>query len=174
MGESKNIAKKNDDPHEQVLQLKITLKDIKPPVWRRVLIKDGDTFEQLHAAIQDSFGWADYHLHEFSFKSGSRRRDRTIICQDCEDVDVNHWDYKERSVQLRDFLPTETMKMQYTYDFGDNWEHLIVLERILPVDPAFDYPVCIKSKGECPEEDSGGPYGWMARNADGDDDEDEY
>ncbi len=167
----KHVTARHVQP-EQVLQLKIVLKDIKPPVWRRVLVKDSITFERLHAAIQDSFGWADYHLHEFSFKSRGRFNQRIVIYQDDVDACENNGDYKERDIRLRDVFPRETDRMLYTSDFGDNWEHVIHLEGVVPVDPGLDYPDCIKSKGECPEEDSGGPFGWMARNEnDADNDE---
>ena len=54
---------------KKILQLKITLKEIKPPIWRRVLVSDQITLSDLHHVIQAVFGWEDYYLHEFKIRN---------------------------------------------------------------------------------------------------------
>ena len=60
-----------------------------------------------------------------------------------------------------DFRPKE--QFEYVYDFGDNWEHQITVEKILQLDSTQTYPLCITGRGKCPPEDSGGPWMYMAR-----------
>ncbi len=151
-----------------VFQLKIFLRDLKPPVWRRILLLDTSTFADLHAAIQESFGWAGYHLHDFTFTTRGPFRRTACIAGLPPDGSLDTFeelgtsgDYREDQVCLRDFLSLEAPRVTYTYDFGDNWDHVVVLEKVLPVDPSAEYPACIKEKGACPPEDSGGPWGYM-------------
>lgn len=147
-------AKKTWAPQE-IYQIKVTLLDSSPPIWRRLLVPAGLTLEQLHHVLQAAMGWEDDHLHEFS--SGSRRfgrpnpDDRFMGVSDAED---------ERTVQLFTVLRRVGAKMLYTYDFGDGWEHGIVLEKRLPVDPAMTYPVCTDGRRACPPEDCGGIGGF--------------
>ncbi len=151
-----------------VFQLKVSLRDLKPPVWRRLLLLDTATFADLHAAIQDTFGWAGYHLHDFTITTRGPFRHTICIAglppdgslDTFEDLGTSG-DYREDQVRLREFLSLDTPRVTYTYDFGDNWDHLVVLEKVLPMDPSADYPSCIKEKGTCPPEDSGGPWGYM-------------
>lgn len=135
-------------------QLKITLRDIKPPIWRRVLVSGGCTLAQLHTVIQAAMGWSDYHLHEFRVG-----REVRIGTADPE------WDAPgevrdERKVFLSSLAPEAKDKFTYAYDFGDGWEHTVLVEKLLPADPAAAVPVCLAGKGACPPEDCGGPWGY--------------
>jgi hypothetical protein len=66
----------------------------------------------------------------------------------------------ERKATLRDLLPREGGRARYTYDFGDDWEHEVVVEKVLAVEPGMAYPVCVAGEGACPPEDCGGAWGY--------------
>ncbi|MBN1162490.1 plasmid pRiA4b ORF-3 family protein [Patescibacteria group bacterium] len=146
----------------QIYQLKVILQDIKPPIWRRLLIPSDATFWELHIAIQDSFGWEDYHLHQFFVGSAWDRNAIHISIPNPED----DWDegeeaLDEEKIRLEEYLSPDQPKLTYVYDFGDNWEHKIVLEKILPLNPKEVYPQVITGKRACPWEDSGGTWGYQ-------------
>ncbi len=134
-----------------IFQLKISLAHISPPIWRRVLVPGTFTLGDLHNLIQSSFDWADYHLHLFNvggIEFGQPSDDDFYEVQN------------EGKIRLEQLVSNEKFKFHYTYDFGDDWEHTILVEKILPVDPALTYPVCIKGKRATPPEDVGGPWGY--------------
>ncbi len=129
---------------DQVYQFKITLRDIKPPIWRRIQVPETYTFWDLHVAIQDAMGWSDYHLHEFEMVNSSTDLKVNIGIPD-EDFGreiLPGWKQK-----IADYFSVENRSADYTYDFGDNWEHIIKLEKILPRDKNVDYPICIDRMG---------------------------
>jgi len=146
-----------------ILQLKITLKHTSPPVWRRVQLDEQTTFRELHLLIQEAFNWEDAHLHEFMlnqtmhnvsfFDSGN------IKIGSAEERDnVFESALDESSEILADYFEQEKNKALYIYDFGDDWQHEIVLENILYPEESVSYPVCLKAKGIAPEEDSIGVW----------------
>ena len=142
---------------DQVYQFKITLRDIKPPIWRRIQVPETYTFWDLHVAIQDAMGWSDYHLHEFEIAAPSTDLKVNIGIPD-EDFGreiLPGWKQK-----IADYFSIENRSADYTYDFGDNWEHTIKLEKIFPRDKNIDYPICIAGKRACPPEDCGGIWGY--------------
>ena len=146
-----------------IYQLKITLKDISPPIWRRILIPAHATFSDLHEAIQLSFGWTDSHLHEFC----TEKRNGIYIdgkITDPRTLDVaDSWGEPpkdERKVKLRERLPEAGQRLGYTYDFGDTWEHEVFLEKILKREEGVEYPACVAGKRSCPPEDCGGTGGY--------------
>lgn len=155
-----------------IYQLKITLKDSKPPIWRRLLVHADITFHQLHEIIQIAFQWGDYHLHEFIIPKppADLRRNLSIsqyfhysnlgiiigVPSTDDDYPVSVQPLDEREEKLSQWLCEEKDRMTYIYDFGDNWEHTIVLEKILEEAPDQSYPICLKVKGLAPEEDSRG------------------
>lgn len=139
-------------PGGDVYQLKITLRGVsKPPVWRRVTVPAAVTLEFLHDVIQQAMGWEDGHLHVFSTPS----RDYGM-----PGSDLGHAD--ERKATLDQVLGRPGATMRYTYDFGDGWEHDIMLEKILPVGPGTAVPSCLAGKGACPPEDCGGAWGYAS------------
>ena len=146
-------AKKSAVPLE-IYQLKVTLLGASPPIWRRLLAPADMSLAQLHDALQAAMGWEDSHLHEFSV--GQRRFGPP-------DPDERFWGSSvenERRVRLSAALARVGSKVIYTYDFGDGWEHSIVLEKRLPVDPTLGYPVCTDGQLACPPEDCGGIPGF--------------
>jgi len=142
---------------DKIYQFKITLRDSKPPIWRRIQVPDTYTFWDLHIAIQDVFGWSDYHLHEFEMIHPSSKRKVRIGFPD-EDFGrdiLPNWKQK-----ISDYFSMENKKSDYLYDFGDSWEHEITLEKILASEKGVNYPKCVKGKRACPPEDCGGIWGY--------------
>ena len=144
---------------DRVYQFKITLKKIKPVVWRRIQVPEDYTFWDLHVAIQDSFGWLDYHLHEFEMMDPQREKITAIGIPDEEgpfDKEIlPGWNLK-----ISDWFSRSNRSAHYTYDFGDNWEHIVKLEKVLSRKEGIKYPTCIDGKQACPPEDCGGPWGY--------------
>jgi hypothetical protein len=109
------------------------------------------TLARLHDVLQIAMGWQDAHLHLFA--SG-----RTVYCP--PDPELGFASEDERKVLLRDVLQRERDRLRYEYDFGDGWEHLIVVEKILPPGMGPTRPLCLAGKRRCPPEDSGGMGGY--------------
>ncbi len=137
-----------------IYQLKITLDDISPPIWRRVLVRSDTSLPDLHKIIQSSMGWTNSHLHQFI----KNRQFYSIPFDDGWEED-RIIDY--RNFQINDLLQEEKQIITYEYDFGDSWRHSITLEKILPVDTDKHYPICIKGKRHCPPDDCGGSWGYQ-------------
>ncbi len=148
---SKIALKKKAD----VYQLKVSLLDTKPPIWRRLLVPASLSLAQLHRALQITMGWEDMHLHEF--RTAQQRfgqpepADPFFRSPAVED---------ERRVRLSEVLAAAGEKMLYIYDFGDNWAHEIEVEALLPADADTIYPVCLDGQLACPPEDCGGIPGY--------------
>ena len=140
-------------------QFKIELKHLKePPVWRRLLVPDNIAFGDLHLVIQIAFGWQNYHLWQFSPKGfGSEPlikpyfEDGFDDFQGAEDAD---------EITLTEIFTQPKQTFVYIYDFGDSWEHLMKLEKILDEESVL--PVCTGGEGACPPEDCGGVWGYMS------------
>ena len=137
---------------QKLYQLKVTLKGSKPPIWRRFLIASSVTLPELHGVLQVIMGWSDYHLHQFT--AGGHQFGLLDSHFGLDDVT------DEKGVRLDRLLVNEKDSMRYEYDFGDGWEHVILLEKVLPPEPNKSLPVCIKAKGACPPEDVGGLWGY--------------
>lgn len=139
-----------------IYQIKVTLLDTTPPIWRRVLVPSDLKLPHLHKVIQIAMGWENYHLHEF--RIGGER------------YGVPDPDYpkgepgltNEKNVVLSDLLSAAGAEVQYIYDFGDGWEHSLVVEKIVAPDSQAIYPQCIDGERNCPPEDCGGVYGYFA------------
>ena len=133
-----------------VVSLKVTLRGTRPPVWRRLLIPGTMTLAELHQAIQAAMGWQDCHLHAFDI-AGRQYGDRHAV------VDVAD----ENRLTLNSLVKSGVARFAYTYDFGDNWEHTIVIEsRAPPLEPA-SYPTCVAGKRHCPPEEIAAAPGGM-------------
>ncbi len=144
----------NNRSKRAVYQLKVSLKGSKPGIWRRIILMNTIKLSQLHEIIQVAMGWENYHLYEFI--QGNKHFSQPHEYSEMETYDVNE-------VQLRDLLFKEKGKLTYIYDFGDNWQHQIVLEKI-SVASRENTPVqVLKGVGACPPEDVGsiGGYGRM-------------
>jgi len=135
---------------DAVLRVKISLLGMsKPPVWRRLLVPVDLRLDRPHSVIQAAMGWENCHMHAFSDDS----REYGLA-----DPELGYRD--ERKATLGQLLTREGERIRYTYDFGDDWEHEIVLEGVLAAEPGVRYPVCVAGKGACPPEDCGGVWGY--------------
>lgn len=139
----------------KAFQLKIVIKNSKPPIWRRVIVPTGITFSQLSMILNEVMGWSGYHLFEFEFYHQELR-----IIEGVEDFDlIGPYDYLEASTTfIREYME-ENDWFTYTYDLGDNWQHRVTIEKIMD-DWEWNYPKVVKYKGNCPIEDCGGIYGY--------------
>ena len=139
---------------KQIYQLKVTLRGIRPPIWRRFQVTDDLTFYQFHRVLQEVMGWYDYHLHAFDL-GGWQITDVETLAEGWDDGE------DEQKARLNKYLHQEGQKFRYEYDFGDSWEHDVLLEKILPVETDAQYPRCLKGKRACPPEDCGGVWGYV-------------
>ena len=105
-------------------------------------------------------GWEDYHLHNFAFSAN--RTERPIIIGP-EDEDSMYEKLTEDEEILKDWLGKRFEKCRYSYDYGDDWDHIVVQEKVLPAEPRVKYPCCIAGKRACPPEDSGGLWGYYGK-----------
>ena len=144
----------------KVFQFKITLCDIKPMIWRHVHVLSDSTFGDLHDVIQGSMGWDCSHLHEFAMRNPKTGAlDRIVSSEEVAEVGGDLID--QDIVTIDSYFSLDNKIANYTYDFGDNWEHEIALEKILDVADGVKYPVCIAGKRACPPEDCGGVWGYQ-------------
>ena len=149
-GRSSGERKRRPGSGTLVHQLKITLSGVsRPPVWRRVLVPADVTLGDLHEVIQVAMGWDDYHMHLFS-----------VGGQEYGSPDPELGHASDRKVLLSQVLSGPGDRLGYTYDFGDDWEHDIVLEETRSAVPEETYPSCVAGKGACPPEDCGGAWGY--------------
>lgn len=137
-------------PGDPILQIRVILAGVADPaVWRRLLVPAAIRLDRLQQVIQAAMGWEDYHLHAFT--DGRVRYGRP-------DPELHLRD--ERKATLGDLTPRKGGRVRYTYDFGDDWEHEVVVEKVLAAEPGVRYPVCVVGEGACPPEDCGGPWGY--------------
>lgn len=143
----------------QVYQFKITLQGVRPPVWRRIQVPETYSFWDLHVAIQDAMGWLDYHLNEFEMVNPRTGAKVLIGIPDEESLDDREVLPDDKQKIARYFTP-QNRHARYVYDFGDDWEHIASLEKIVPREENVDYPRCLAGKRSCPPEDCGGIGGY--------------
>ena len=130
----------------------MTLKRIRPPIWRRIQVPSNVTLAKLHEILQATMGWYDCHLHEFQ-AGGRSYGDRSQLAE-FDDV------LNERTVRLHQVAPGPGSKFSYQYDFGDDWQHELLVEAVLAPAPDVRYPICLTGRRACPPEDCGGPWGY--------------
>ncbi len=134
-----------------VYQIKVTLKGSKPPIWRRIQVTSDTSLHKLHRILQVVMGWEDYHLHQFTIGGeyfGEPHPDYGFEMKD------------EAPVKLNQVVSGVKTRFTYEYDFGDSWEHTILVEKILPLEANKRYPVCLTGRRACPPEDCGGIWGY--------------
>jgi hypothetical protein len=132
-------------------QIKVTLLESEPPIWRRLRVPGEMTLKQLHRVLQIAMGWTDSHLHTFT--AGG-----VLYGEPSPD-----WDVKVRSTsrtRLRDVARAEGEAFVYEYDLGDSWCHQVVFEKFAFVDDGDRRPTCLQGERACPLEDSGGVHGY--------------
>ncbi len=137
--------------HNVIVQIKIKLLGVtKPPVWRRVQLRADTRLDQLHEILQTALGWENYHLHALSFGEAQFGPRDPELALDFAD---------ERKITLSE-LTDIGARLRYTYDFGDDWEHEILVEDLLDPVPDTHYPILVAAKGACPPEDCGGAWSY--------------
>lgn len=145
---------KNQKPAEKIYQVKISIKGSKPPIWRRVLVESSTSFYGLHTIIQDIFNWDNSHLYEFDGNIATYTDKESIE----EGLGGFKTMYESDKFSIETELKNEKDKITYTYDFGDDWEHVVLLEKILPREQSRNYPTCTGGRRGRPLEDCGGIY----------------
>jgi hypothetical protein len=136
-----------------VHQLRISLNGTEPEIWRSFKINSDSTFEMLHIVIQIAMGWENYHLYEFNnkdFTIGIEPEEAFFSVEDFIPADT---------IKIVDVLPRKRSNIIYSYDFGDSWEHKIVVEEIYK-DEVIINPICVSGEMNCPPEDCGGIWGY--------------
>jgi hypothetical protein len=137
-----------------IYQLKIVLEEIRPQIMRRVQVPGDINLGALHDVFQIAMGWTDSHLHAFTI--AGQRYTHSWEEGDLEELEMA----EERGVRLCDLIQELKERFSYTYDFGDDWQHAVTLEKVLAANPDTDSPVCLEGKRSCPPEDCGGPWGY--------------
>ena len=133
-----------------IYQLKITLQAIRPPIWRRVQVPGTMRLADLHEVIQTVFGWTDTHLHQFSINGR--------VYGQPEDFDEDMTD--ENQVSLAQAVSARIKRFEYVYDFGDDWRHELLVEKIIAGNSGGERPLCLAGRRHRPPEDCGGPWGY--------------
>ncbi|MBB6447784.1 plasmid pRiA4b ORF-3 family protein [Bacillus benzoevorans] len=133
-------------------QVKITIKDIEPDIWRRLLVPSGITFHKFHKIIQAAFDWQDYHLYLFELP------DFLIKIPDL-DYPLHEVEKNPKSIKV-DTVFKEYQNMLYEYDFGDSWYHEIIIEDIVTRAEEIHIPICLGGERHRPPEDAGGTGGY--------------
>jgi len=143
-------------PRNAIYQFKVTLWGSKPPIWRRIQVPGAYTPDDLHAVLQVAIGWHNAHLHQFIvgptyYAPPEFELDDPLGLGATED---------STRITPRRVASQEGATFVYQYDFGDDWEHTILVEKILRPDPAVRYPVCVAGRRAAPLEDCGGIWGY--------------
>ena len=136
-----------------IYQMKVTLIASKPPIWRRFLVEDTVTLGKLHDILQIVMGWTNSHLHHFII-------DDEFYGMPLDDDFGDMRTKDETRFKLNQLVSGKGFKFGYEYDFGDSWEHDLVIEKILPAEKGARYPICVAGKRACPPEDVGGIWGY--------------
>ncbi len=176
------------DSSGQAHVLRIALKRSKPPIWRRVAVPSNISLGRLHVVIQIAMGWTDSHLHQFTLRYTCVKRSPQEIAKRFLESTIDEsfinrmggrrvfvskvtpWGEPtdemagedEDAVTLAQVCPKVKSKLVYEYDFGDGWEHVIEVQKIVDREPGVEYPVCLAGKKACPPEDCGGLWGFYS------------
>lgn len=137
---------------KQYYQVKITIRGIEPPIWRRLLVPSGITFHKFHKVIQAAFGWLDYHLFLFDFED-------FIVKESDPEFSLHEVEKNPKRTKI-DSVFAEYETFLYEYDFGDGWEHEIVIEDTVTLEEEMNHPLCIDGARSRPPEDVGGVGGY--------------
>lgn len=133
-------------------QLGTSLRWLQPPVWRRLLVRPDISLAELHDIIQVAMGWTDSHLRQFYGRD---------VRYGVPDPDFSPDVRDSRKIKLGDLIKKPKARLIYEYDFGDGWEHEIVLEKCVEAEPSAKYPFVVEGERACPPEDCGGVGGYL-------------
>jgi hypothetical protein len=141
---------RSTDTDADIYQLRVSLRYARPAIWRRVLVPGSWSLGALHYVIQVSMGWTNSHLHQFVVG------DDYISLYPIEGMTSRRAD----KVALAEVALKPRFRFSYAYDFGDDWQHDIAVEKILQPEQGERYPVCTGGKRACPPDDCGGVPGY--------------
>jgi hypothetical protein len=140
-------------------QVRVDLDDAKPPIWRRLLLSSELMLDELHPVLQQAMGWTDSHLHQFLV--GENKMDRFAEQFHMQFMlDEGADGVLENRVRLDELLAEPKDRLFYRYDFGDGWEHTLVVEKVLPRSGDEPPALCSGGARACPPEDCGGIWGY--------------
>jgi hypothetical protein len=137
-----------------IYELRIELRDVKPAIWRGLLVPGPIRLDMLHRVIQIALGWTDSHLHRFTVAGTRYGMPDDDFPDTAPTIDEKH-------MTLAGCVGSSVKRFSYMYDFGDDWEHDVTVESILEAEPSLHYPVCVDGANACPPEDVGGPSGYV-------------
>lgn len=138
-----------------VYTLKVTLRHVRPPIWRRIVVRSETRLSALADILIEAMGWDGSHLHQFETPDGAIYGE-----PDDEAFPFGRRTLDESKHKLAAVLPAIRSTLRFDYDFGDGWEHEVIVEAIGPPDGSTSYPRCLAGKRACPPEDCGGPWGY--------------
>jgi len=148
------MAKRDLKNQDKIYQIKVGLLEIDPLIWRRFLVPSNVTLHRLHLVLQDVMGWQNYHLYRFQIGKDE-------YGEPDPDNEFNELDFKNsKRTKLGNVIREKNSIFLYEYDFGDGWEHQMLVEDVLDRVPEKQYPLCLAGENSCPHEDSGSPYGY--------------
>lgn len=139
---------------QKIVRLRIELSGVEPPIWRRVDVPADFPLRRVHDVIQAVFDWLDYHLHQFEIG------DRIYGAPEYDEPLGGARLYSDRNIRLAALLDRGVERFIYRYDFGDDWEHIVTVERVMDPDDGVDYPILVDGARQAPPEDCGGPAGF--------------
>ena len=152
--DSSRCARQHGGMTETVARLRIALADTDPLIWRRVDVPVDANLKMLHDVIQGAMGWLDYHLWEF--EADDKRYG--LPDPDWEDDSL----FAAKNIKLKTLLDRSVRELLYTYDMGDNWEHVVTVEAVEDGEPGTKYPRYVDGERRAPPEDVGGTPGFEA------------
>lgn len=130
-------------------KIRISLQNVKPEIWRSFIVSASVTLEKLNDIIQNVMGWDFSHLYSFTIKGNDYEGETPFGSKRLSKIKLGHFNLVVKN------------KFQYLYDFGDSWEHELIIEEILDVTPESLSPVCLDGANCCPPEDCGGAWEYM-------------
>jgi len=156
MSATPKLVKKSPSASQvPVFELKVTLRGVRPPIWRRIRVSGHRTLAEFHEILQEVIGWTNTHLHQFEIAG------RYFVPTSTEDEELDIQGEDESAITLAEAVRLAGKSFRYDYDFGDGWEHTIQVEKVLPAEAKSAVPVCLAGARRCPPEDCGGPYGYQ-------------
>jgi hypothetical protein len=132
-------------------QFKVVQHGISPPIWRQFQVWEDATLAQLHRILRMMMGWENYHLYEF--RIGGRIYGDPDLDDEREIIDA-------KKTRIRNVLPDVGAEFEYEYNFGDDWQHDLLLEAVMQSRPDTMCPRCLAGERSCPPEDVGGSGGY--------------
>jgi hypothetical protein len=142
-----------------LFRVRVDLDGSSPPIWRRLLVASDLRLDELHEALQIAFGWHGGHLHDFREAGDARHAERFVSEPEFGDDDLDGT--PETKVHLDQVLFEPGDRLIYTYDFGDDWQHTIRLEEVLPQDADARRVSVIGGRRAAPPDDCGGVFGYQ-------------